>query len=402
MRTPIIRRLIQLSVMCAGIVTCSSLLAKDSILIHDKMRNSLVFLDVTATVDNEPQHNTGTGFFVTSDGYILTAYRLVERFGAANPSVKINVSVGGRGEARMIATQVDARPTWDLLLLKIPRPQTPYEPVSIALMRDNTSADLWMAGFRSNEAFFHSETKITSEEGPGGLMTLKDHFESGLRGSPIYRQDGTVIGILKGEVTAQARESTLIPIEYASTLLASAGVEVAFETDVNKYMKAVVAYSYSSAFDLSDDRPVHRMPFFKSDKDDVVIDCLTKNLKTGSQAAKVYVEFNNRPDSGPLGRNYINTSNGSWRQKLNKEQNALLFASAADGKPIENPPSCMEVRFSLEEEATPTNKVSNKVSDKASNKVSKKLASTSVYNISCTILIIGPARLRPEQADNPC
>jgi S1-C subfamily serine protease len=194
--------------------------------VHDQIRNSLVFIEMKGTTDNGiPLASTGTGFFVSSDGYILTCYHLLDAIAKVRPeTVEIWISIWERKQSPdKRAFVIDARSNLDLLLLKVSRAQNPYVPVKTGSARRNlTTSTVLTSGFKYQEnppdAIYTRYTdQITSEDGPAGFTwILNNTAAGGQSGSPVYSPDGVVIGILKGTFGGQ---TVLVPLEHAATLL---------------------------------------------------------------------------------------------------------------------------------------------------------------------------------------
>jgi S1-C subfamily serine protease len=194
--------------------------------VHDQIRQSLVFIEMKGITDNGiPLASTGTGFFVSEDGYILTSYHLLDAIAKVRPeTVEILISIWERKQAPdKKAFVVDARINLDLLLLKVSRAQNPYVPVRTGSARRNlTSSTVLTSGFKYQEnppdAFYtRYSDQVTSEDGPAGYTwTLNTAAAAGQSGSPIYTQEGTVVGILKGNFGGQ---TVFVPLEHAATLL---------------------------------------------------------------------------------------------------------------------------------------------------------------------------------------
>jgi hypothetical protein len=187
----------------------------------------LVAIKMTGESKKDPGHqlaSEGTGFFVTSDGYILTAFHLFynENDPPIPESVSILVSKETKDSAPQKAFLVNALPYVDIALLKTPSATNPYPAATLG-----SSQDLQFGKKMSTQGFSLNSIgppqvqpmPLSSFDGPGGFTMLASAVvDGGQSGSPIYLENGNVIGIVKGTVGAQ---TAFIPIDFAEALLAS-------------------------------------------------------------------------------------------------------------------------------------------------------------------------------------
>jgi hypothetical protein len=398
--------------------------------VHDTVRNGLIFIEMKGETDNGTKIGSqGTGFFVSPDGYILTSYHLLDTISKSRPDkVEIWISVWDRKEPpERKAFVVDARPNLDLLLLKVPRAQQPYNALKIGATQDSLSTVL-VSGFiyRDNppSATYKRYTdQVTSTDGPAGYTwVLNTPAEAGQSGSPVYTSDGTVVGVLKGQF---GNQTVFVPIEHARTLLLgiakTAGDEGAnlatsltsepaklalkewfksflrsegtalieaeveeyyksktnrerldrnIEARLDQYMNRVVAYSYSTSFDLRWDKKTHNIGFFKTNDDTGQVSCEAL-YPTNLVKNKIMAQFNDRRE--PLYFSLLDDEGGKksqWFRQLPADNN-LMFEPPPAGVAKSN-------------KVTPDQKIKFVVED------NKKFDGT--IRVDCTILIIGPAK----------
>jgi serine protease Do len=189
--------------------------------IHQTVRSALVSISVKAETDvGTPLEAEGTGFLVSDDGYILTSYHLLAAMAKAKEgSIVIRISIGEKKPDRdRTAFVVDANPYVDVLMLKTPTRDTPFPYLKLGTSRSLQIASdpIFTAGFPSMLPFVVVATSISSFDGPGGhTWTLSNAVDAGQSGSPVYRANGEVVGIVKGMVGAQA---AFVPIDLAGGL----------------------------------------------------------------------------------------------------------------------------------------------------------------------------------------
>jgi Trypsin-like peptidase domain len=419
--------------------------------------HSLVYLEVSGQRPNgQPLGGSGTGFFVSKDGQILTSYHLLDKVSEAIPeSVTIKVFIGGKEGQQRTANVVDAKPNSDLLLLKIRSGLKENVPVKLGsawrLSAQHTT--VYTSGFFADGNDIGYQDEITSFNGPGGsTWMLKTQVDEGQSGSPVYLDDGTVIGVLKGELGSH--RGVFVPIELAETMLlplrlhdlqerldklAALGPDVAFlklmkdpagryvpddnstealnnwlsgyiagagskvlddkvwaalekpelESKLEKAQHNMVAYSYSDEFILTYDHPDHKMPFIKTALDHGKVYChATYPLHVRNQ---IYYSFNDQENDDA--------------RSLRPKQGAVTVDRPIpinyDSGELWRPDTAKAVKDAGEEfkEANSINFVLNQADTPAAQ------AQTTSANISvrlqCMILMVGAARLKRGMPADP-
>lgn len=171
-----------------------------------------------------PQEDQATGFFVSDDGFILTAYHLLDRMHdmGGEDTIAVDVSIGDPQKPPVTAAIVNGLAPLDLLLLKI-RPDESFTPVKLgtAQMLDER-AELFTSGFLNTQLLTKDGTLANKvgELGIGYLWALNVSVPAGMSGSPVYLKDGTVVGLLKGQDKNDPSIGYMVPIEYADALIA--------------------------------------------------------------------------------------------------------------------------------------------------------------------------------------
>jgi hypothetical protein len=194
---------------------------------HGDIAASLVHLRIEAMDKlGVPKEGKATGFLVTADGQVLTVYHLVSGLGeVVGETVKITARVGRRGENpadfNETAAVVSALPELDLLLLKISQGLDDYKPVELGSSRSLAlDARLLTSGFPENLDRWQDDGALRSKQGPGGTLWGTDmEFLGGQSGSPIYLEDGAVVGVVKGALRGASNKSFFVPIDLADPLL---------------------------------------------------------------------------------------------------------------------------------------------------------------------------------------
>ncbi len=189
-----------------------------------EVAESLVHLRVEAVNSvGVPLEGQGTGFIVSEDGQVLTVNHLLLGLGPYVPeTLKITGRVGQRGEPFDVkAAVINALPTLDLLLLKLSIGPNPYKPVKLGSTRSvDVLTNIGTSGFPLNQPGIWVDTgKVQSREGLGGsLWGTSMSFNAGQSGSPVYLENGAVIGVVKGQLSG-SNINYFVPIDFADTLL---------------------------------------------------------------------------------------------------------------------------------------------------------------------------------------
>jgi S1-C subfamily serine protease len=191
--------------------------------VHVEMRRRLVSIGITGeSISGDPLASEGTGILISSDGYILTSYHLFDGVASAKAgSVIISISIAEKKETRdRRAFLVDAKPNVDVALLKTPTAAAEYPFANIGTSRGvQIGEGVFVSGFPSHSvgAPQVQGMQLSSFDGPGGhTWLLSGQVDAGQSGSPVYRADGSIVGVIKGVVGSQ---TAFIPIDLADLLV---------------------------------------------------------------------------------------------------------------------------------------------------------------------------------------
>jgi hypothetical protein len=233
---------------------------------HDTIRESLVYIRATALSNDKDPAGQGrdiearaTGFFVSSDGLILTNYHILDQLGYAVPStIRFQVSVGEKSADARTALTVDGNEISDLLLLKAVPAVAPYVTVTLGSAYRHPEGDrVYTSGFPRDISYRKGSGEIAAREGPGGaLWSIDDlRIRSGQSGSPVYDARGAVIGVLKADDDSAVY---MIPIDAADGLIAQ--VRIRDLTDRLETLEAAALRSVPDVIDVwvpdGQDRPL--------------------------------------------------------------------------------------------------------------------------------------------------
>ena len=164
--------------------------------------------------------STGTGFFITADGYFITCFHVVVNSG----KITLQNLKGEKFEARAIAVDRSN----DLALLKVePLPNTRFKPLPLVASADvRRGAAIVTMGF-PNISQQGIEPKVTdgiinSFSGANNdprVFQISAPVQTGNSGGPLITMEGNVIGVVasKLDAAAMARQTGDIPqnVNYA-------------------------------------------------------------------------------------------------------------------------------------------------------------------------------------------
>ena len=191
--------------------------------------NSVVSINVSATTNYFGQTvqtaASGTGFFITEDGYILTNYHVISYAAQGNYAITVMTYDGASYTAKIVG--VDS--SNDIAVLKIDA--TELTPVTFGDSDEMSVGDtVYAVGNPLGELQFTMTTghvsaldrTITTDEGsvPINMFQIDAAVNSGNSGGPVYNDAGQVIGIVTAKYSSTGVEGLgfAIPINDAVNL----------------------------------------------------------------------------------------------------------------------------------------------------------------------------------------
>lgn len=201
----------------------------------DGARRSIVYIYFEA---KDPQTSKevefhGTGFIVSSLGYVLTASHLLRPWIEQKKSQEPN-SIKGTIWDRPGFTQFSPLnlqvinpgdpDSMDVALLKLPDPPQAYSPVSICPAEPHLGENVFALGFPWNQSFVPVNNTLGNRNAEGGRWAAANYFPGGMGGSPVYSAACKLIGLVKGGEANTEQVQWITPIRHAENLLRIAGV----------------------------------------------------------------------------------------------------------------------------------------------------------------------------------
>ena len=182
----------------------------------DNIIRSLVAITASAEDQNGvPSSSQTTGFLVSRDGLVLTAYHLLSELpnNIVLSSVKVSFAIGDK-QSNPIVTDLSAIVSRDVLndvlLFRIPSPTSDRQslcflPSSRASTIVTNSTPIYTSGFPAAVAYV-TFSGVENFPGPGNTEVVSVNIGfKGQSGSPIYTEKGEIIGMAKGEYQVEGQ-----------------------------------------------------------------------------------------------------------------------------------------------------------------------------------------------------
>jgi Trypsin-like peptidase domain len=213
--------------------------------LDQKMTKSLVHIVVEAMTESPPvvgvpkvpeKVGEGTGFIVSEDGLILTNFHLISKLPpTSRKTVTFKVSFReNHPDPTEVAQFVKADADVDIMMLKVPeQSESKYVPVTLGSAHGlGAGAKLYTLGFPHPEnptirnPPMATDGNLKSRQGPSPyLWTTELTINGGQSGSPIFTEDGDVVGIAKADSNTNSKTSFVIPIHFADSLISHVRME---------------------------------------------------------------------------------------------------------------------------------------------------------------------------------
>lgn len=205
---------------------------------HKKALRSIVLVTAEAkrTEDSDcfacPDSATSTGFFITDDGMVTTSYHTVRKLldAQAKPeSIKFFVQLDQYSQRREAFVEYFDH-AHDILIVKTPaRKEGPFDYLRYrkgakAVIKPAITR-IYTVGYPEGYNFQQGSGHVKAFEGPISrdlyLWTTDMKFKDRQSGSPVYLDDGSVIGLVKGSEERFDQNNFFVPIQYAVNLAQS-------------------------------------------------------------------------------------------------------------------------------------------------------------------------------------
>ncbi len=207
-----------------------------------RLKKATVFVRVVSKdeVSGIKYTGSGSGFFVSKNGYVVTNWHVVRPFGPGfmdlplprkQESIKVYQNSGKFDEDVLEATVVAVDKEHDLALLATSKAKTEY--LELGNPKDIfETSPLWVSGFPLGEKFSIIERgpEVTISKGTvtalrhndeGSLRVIQTdaQFDSGNSGGPLIDADGKVMGIAQSIIVKNRSLNFAVPVTFATALL---------------------------------------------------------------------------------------------------------------------------------------------------------------------------------------
>jgi trypsin-like peptidase len=195
--------------------------AQDCRSVMEEFRSSIILLSAQKTITGTGRVDTatGTGFIVSSEGFVLTNDHLVRKDPGVDEIV-ITGSVGSRAASAKSMKIVGEDPEDDVAVLQFTDTSQEWKPVltgdPAAVEIDNV---LCSFGFPVDIDLYKTEGKLGGKGGPHGWWFASIDSNRGESGAPVFELlTRRVVALKVGERDDANHISYLIPLNLASTV----------------------------------------------------------------------------------------------------------------------------------------------------------------------------------------
>src|SRR5689334_20727482 len=183
---------------------------------HDNAK-AIVYLIATTKHDNGAEATeTGTGFIIHPDGFVLTCHHLVAQ------TENVLGAAGGKDEPRFRLRVIERDPAHDLALLRFERDNFEWPTVAVEVIRAAPELNVYVLGYPQPLGLTGAAGTIISVTADRWITSAATNH--GHSGAPVFDESGNVIGIADAGYALRQQMNTVIPLSFAAPLLLRAGV----------------------------------------------------------------------------------------------------------------------------------------------------------------------------------
>jgi len=176
------------------------------------------------------EERTGSGFIVSKDGLVVTAYHVVEPWLEQIVSEQVKHPLSARISSinspnAIGLAVVNYDKVTDLAVLRLRDPRS-YPFLLLCFVSDLRPGTPFIAfGFPLGKEFTPFSGLISNTDAPGARWSANVDFEEGASGGPVLDMDGRVIGLVKGGYGDATAIRYVTQIIRARSLLQNVGVQ---------------------------------------------------------------------------------------------------------------------------------------------------------------------------------
>jgi Trypsin-like peptidase domain len=171
--------------------------------------------------------DSGTGFIVSRDGYVVTAAHL-----AVDPTQRMWAVIGQREGTRYPLSRRDADATSDVALWQLPESSVCQDAVMLSTKPVSVFDHIVILGFPGREGLTASSGEISNVTSQHGFYKASGLLQSGNSGGPVFNEDGEVIAIVQGGTLPGTNNNDLVPVSPAIFLIRKWGVQAGVDAMV--------------------------------------------------------------------------------------------------------------------------------------------------------------------------
>lgn len=188
----------------------------------NRVKAATVFISARRTLTNTGQVESreGTGFVISSRGFVLTTAHTVEK-GDGVDQVTIKGAIASR-YAQGASMHVIERNDHDVALLQFDDTSKPYPNVTLGNPGSvSASVTLCSVGFTAGREYFFVTGALGERGGggEGGFWATQMPSNPGDSGAPVFISSGGVVGIKRGAYEGLQNVNQIIPLNLAQNLI---------------------------------------------------------------------------------------------------------------------------------------------------------------------------------------
>lgn len=169
--------------------------------------------------------DTGTGFIVSQDGYIVTAAHI-----KVDATQRMWAIIGQRDGTRFRPVFRDSDENSDVALWQLPQSVACRHTVALSTKPVAVLDRVLALGFPGKDGLTPSTVNIKNTSSQRGFYKVDGFLQQGNSGGPVFNEAGQVVAIVQGGTLPGTENNDLIPIAPAVNLLKKWGVQAGIDT----------------------------------------------------------------------------------------------------------------------------------------------------------------------------
>jgi hypothetical protein len=209
-------------------------MAEDNVLerLHSVYKSATAFVVIRGkNQENEGIVESGTGFFISSSGYMLTNYHLLADDDLRPYSdIRIRAQQGSAFDPDdptgivLVARVIKYDPVQDIALLKAEEKGSPYNFVRACRETQVKDAEsVYVLGYDLGLGLKPTPGTLSGKDSDRGYWQYTAQIEPGSSGGPVFNKNGRLIGINWGNASPADAINFMIPIQHSFDFFALAG-----------------------------------------------------------------------------------------------------------------------------------------------------------------------------------